>query len=154
MQDRWGVLCFGGVFLACSKSYIITLLEKANGSDFSIKLDCVLEQGYMILAIGATLILELIFVLKPIWQHFDSHFWHAAVSHSKTSKQNTRNPWVVQNLALTVSANAADAFISVFHTSRKQAKPHPSMKQAQVRFHGFMGTFGSFGKDPANLRWG
>lgn len=69
-----GFLCCGGDFLACSKSNIITLLEKANGSDFSIKLDCVLEQGYMILAIGATLILELVFVLKPIWQHFDSPF--------------------------------------------------------------------------------
>lgn len=53
-------------FLACSKSYIITLLEKANGSNFSIELNCVLEQGYMILAIRATLTLELIFVLKPM----------------------------------------------------------------------------------------
>lgn len=69
-----GFLCFGGAFLVCSKSYIVMLVQKANGSNFSIKLDCVLEQGYMILAIGATLILELIFVLKPIRQHFDSPF--------------------------------------------------------------------------------
>lgn len=41
---------------------------------FQDKMDCVHEQSYLTLTIEATLIPELIFVLKKISQHFDSPF--------------------------------------------------------------------------------